>query len=661
MKTKETVLSPITYRPDIDGLRAVAVLAVMFFHAFPYQLKGGFIGVDIFFVISGFLITSILITDRNNKHFNVIDFYSRRVRRLGPALIIILLVSFISGLCLFQENEFNQLKKHILGGVTFTSNLIFWREAGYFDYASDSKTLLHLWSLGIEEQFYLIWPILILIFFKYKKLNLIFFISFIITLSFVINIVLSDSDPVAAFFSLQARFWELAVGAALAISRLQQPLTVHTCATYVEHSKGILGSILIGLGLVLISNQTAFPGWWSLLPVLGTALIISAGPHSLINRCILSNNKLVYIGLLSYPLYLWHWPLLSIARTVFSGTPSYTVRAGLLLLAFLLAALTYHLVERPIRTNKASKHATPVIVATLLVILIAALWPKPNRPMAPTTSGQMVSREAFESYYLPTDGLLTLKRFEGKFRHECNFYQVERFYEGKATNIPKQTIDESCYRPDGVSEHSLLIWGDSHAQMLNAGLTQHLPKSWQIYQVASSGCHPTVDSLQDSDTNYCVRSNWFALKTVSDNKIKVVVVAQSVDHDPVQMSKIATKLEALGVERIIFLGSTPRWTDYLPKIILRHLWPNPPERTFTGVDRDLIRRDILVKRNFKRSDNRVFVDVIDLFCNQQGCLTQVTGENGLDLTSWDFGHLTQAASNYLARKILVDAITGRLN
>jgi peptidoglycan/LPS O-acetylase OafA/YrhL len=661
MKTKETVLSPITYRPDIDGLRAIAVLAVVFFHAFPQQLKGGFIGVDIFFVISGFLITSILITDLNNKHFTFRDFYSRRVRRLGPALIIVLLVSFISGLFLFQANEFNQLKKHILGGITFTSNLIFLREAGYFDYASDSKTLLHLWSLGIEEQFYLIWPVLIFIFFKYKKLNLILFISFIIILSFVSNIVLSDSDPVAAFFSLQARFWELAVGAALAISRLQQPLTVHTCATYVEHTKGILGSILIGLGLVFISNQTAFPGWWSLLPVLGAALIISAGPHSLINRHLLSNNKLVYVGLLSYPLYLWHWPLLSVARTLFSGTPPYAARLGLLLLAFTLAALTYHLVERPIRNHKASRHATPVIIVALLVILIAAIWPQSTIPLVQTTSGQMASREAFESHYLPVDGLQTLKRFEGKFRHECNFYQVERFYEGKATNIPKQSIDESCYTPDGVSQHSVLIWGDSHAQMLNVGLSQHLPKAWQVFQVASSGCHPTVVSFQDSDTNYCVRSNWFALKTVRDNKIKVVVVAQSVDHDPVQMGKIATKLEALGVERIIFLGSTPRWTDYLPKIILRHLWPNPPERTFTGVDRDLIRRDILVKRNFKRSDNRVFVDVIDLFCNQQGCLTQLIGENGPELTSWDFGHLTQAASNYLAEKILVDAVTGRLN
>jgi peptidoglycan/LPS O-acetylase OafA/YrhL len=661
MKTNDNALNPTVYRPDIDGLRAIAVLAVVFFHAFPTQLRGGFIGVDIFFVISGFLITSILVADLNNKTFTYKDFYSRRIRRLGPALLLVLIFSFFFGFFLLQINEFNQLKKHIIGGITFTSNLIFWREAGYFDYASDTKALLHLWSLGIEEQFYLIWPLLIYISYKFKQLNWVFCITCIITLSFVINIVLSYGDPVAGFFSLQARFWELAVGASLSISRFQNsPTTANTDPTYYDHIRGILGAIAIGLGFILISDQVVFPGWWSLLPVLGAALLISAGPKSLVNRHILSNNKLVYIGLLSYPLYLWHWPLLSFARTLLSGAPSYAARVGLLLLAFLLAALTYHFVERPIRANKTSKHVAAVIIGALLVILIAAAWPQAI-PLPKTGADQMTSKEAFESYYLPVDGLQTLRRFEGKFRHECNFYQVEKFYEGKATNIPKEGIDVTCYTPDGISQQSVLIWGDSHAQMLNFGLSRHLPKAWQVFQVASSGCHPTVESIDDSSTNYCLRSNWFAMKVIRENKIKVVVVAQSVDHDPVQMSKIAGKLEAMGVERIIFLGSTPRWTDYLPKIILRQLWPNPPERTFTGVDRDVIRRDILVKRNFKRSNHRVFVDVIDLFCNQQGCLTQVIGENGADLTSWDFGHLTQAASDYLAEKILVDAVTGRLN
>jgi peptidoglycan/LPS O-acetylase OafA/YrhL len=649
--------SPHLYRSDIDGLRAVAVILVIFYHAFPHALTGGFIGVDIFFVISGFLITSIIHENLNSNHFSFINFYARRLRRLAPALVLILIFSLSIGFIFLQNDEFNQLKKHILGGVTFTSNIMFWNEAGYFDNAADTKPLLHLWSLAIEEQFYLIWPFLIFLFFKFKRLDYIFFISLIITLSFFINLVLSYNSPVAAFFSLESRFWEFLIGASISIPPFNQKRSTSKLSLSIANAQSATGCILILIGVVLISNHSIFPGWWALLPTIGTILIISAGSNSYINKNLLSNKKLVYIGLLSYPLYIWHWPLLSFARIFLSEVPPPSVRLGLLAIAFLFAALTYHYVERPIRFNKSTKHITFSLLFTLLLVGVATSWPNPQHsPLSNNLTPS--SKNEFEAYYLPTEGIQTLGRFENKFRHECNFYQVDKFYEGKSTTIPKDSIDKSCYQPDGLSKHSVLIWGDSHAQMLNYGLRKNLPNDWQILQIASSGCHPSINFTQDSNKDYCARSNWFALNVIRDNKIKTVIVAQSVEHDAANMNKIASKLESLGVEKVIFMGSSPRWTDYLPRILLRQLWPELPERTFVGVDREVINKNIVLKRNFNYSKKQTFIDVIGLFCNEQGCLTRIGKDKNNDLTSWDLGHLTQTASDFLAKKILAEVVMG---
>lgn len=647
----------LKYRKDIDGLRAIAVLFVVVFHAFPHTLSGGFIGVDIFFVISGYLITSIIIDNFNNSSFSFSNFYARRTRRLAPALILVLVFSLAIGLFFLQNDEFKQLTKHILGGVTFTSNIIFWNEAGYFDNSADSKPLLHLWSLAIEEQFYLIWPISLFIIFNYKKLNLIFLTYFALTLFFFISLTLSYNQPVSAFFGLQSRFWEFLVGAALSftISKTEAHPTPNNIK--IQNIKSLLGCFFIVSGLWFITNQSLFPGWLVLLPVIGSALVISAGPRAFINKTILSNQIIVYIGLISYPLYLWHWPLLSFSRIILSEMPSIYLRLVLLFIAFVLSVLTYHFIESPIRSSKNPKFITTSLLLILTAIGLVAFWGY-TRVQLETSVASPITKSEFEAYYLPTEGIQTLDRFESKFRHECNFYQVDKFYAGQATNIPKPNIDNSCYQHDGVSNHSVMIWGDSHAQMLNYGLRKNLPSNWQIFQVASSGCHPNPDINEDSDKNYCSRSNWFALNTIRKNKIKTVIVAQSVEHNPAQMNKIALKLESLGVEKIIFTGSSPRWTDFLPRIILRQLWPDMPERTFIGVDKNVINKNMITKRNFGHSNNHVFIDVISLFCNEQGCLTRIGKDKSSELTSWDLGHLTQTASDFLASKILAQEVVG---
>jgi peptidoglycan/LPS O-acetylase OafA/YrhL len=338
------------YRSDIDGLRAFAVLSVVLFHAFPEFITGGFIGVDVFFVISGFLISTIIFEKLEQGSFSFTDFYARRVRRIFPALILVLLTSFILGWCILFVSEYKQLGKHIAGGAGFVANLILWSESGYFDNLADTKPLLHLWSLGIEEQFYIIWPPILWAAWRFK-------ISFppiilaIVLASFALNMYGIAIDPVATFYSPLTRFWELLIGSSLAylaVFGAKYPKIAVSNATQ-ANAYSWVGLVLFVAGLFLINKESGFPGAWALLPTLGAALFIQAGPSAWFNKVVLGSSVLVWFGLISYPLYLWHWPLLSFARILSSSVPELEIRIGVVALSILLSWLTYRFVEKPIR------------------------------------------------------------------------------------------------------------------------------------------------------------------------------------------------------------------------------------------------------------------------------------------------------------------------
>ena len=355
----------ISYRPDIDGLRALAILPVVLFHAFPNLLPGGFIGVDIFFVISGYLITSILLKDIQAGSYSIKTFYARRVRRIFPALSVVLLFCLALGWVVLTAVEYRALGKHVAGGAGFIANFMFWKEAGYFDAAGDTKPLLHLWSLGIEEQFYIVWPLL-LYFFAKRSWNILWMIAGVALLSFALNIIRIGADPSGTFYSPFSRSWELALGAFLAYQTLH-PAQVLT--SIIERHKSLLsglGLIMVVIGFVVINESRAFPGWWALLPAVGSALLIASGPHALVNRFVLSQKIFIWVGLISFPLYLWHWPLLSFARIIYSETPPFDVRVVLVVLSAVLAALTYYLIEKPIRQSSSKR---PLIIALSILML----------------------------------------------------------------------------------------------------------------------------------------------------------------------------------------------------------------------------------------------------------------------------------------------------
>jgi len=370
------------YRPDIDGLRAIAVLSVVGFHASSRLVPGGFVGVDVFFVISGYLISSVILKSLDKGSFSFADFYARRIRRIFPALILVLLAVWILGWLFLFPHEHMNIGKHIVGGAFFFSNVLLWKDSGYFASSAELKPLLHLWSLSIEEQFYAIWPLTVVLAWKWRSgKSLPWVILFLAVCSFLLEILGTSISPVATFCLAPTRFWELLIGSALAyfsifskepFDKVAPGLSSYPQAGTILRNAGATVGLLLLIGAVGgLDKESAFPGWWALLPTIGTLLLLLAGQRAWINRKLLGNRLLVSIGLISYPLYLWHWPLLSFARIVESGSPSRGIKLAVVLLSSLLAWLTYRYVEKPIRFQHTYKKSVAVFLS--MGIVCAAL------------------------------------------------------------------------------------------------------------------------------------------------------------------------------------------------------------------------------------------------------------------------------------------------
>lgn len=390
MTTLTPHLSHPKYRPDIDGLRAIAVLSVVAFHAFPAWLQGGFIGVDVFFVISGFLISTILFENLDKGTFRFSEFYARRVKRIFPALFLVLLACYTFGWFALLASEFKQLGKHTASGAVFISNFALWSEAGYFDNSAETKPLLHLWSLGIEEQFYILWPCILWLAWKHKCNPLVPTLLITFT-SFALNINGVKQDATATFYWPHTRFWELLCGSLLAwlsiykahwkngiavtikkaLDSTDNKTAIQKDIALLQNIAAFVGCTLLIYGFFRISKDVHFPGKWAIVPVLSATLIIMAGPDAWINRKILSNKVAIWFGLISFPLYLWHWPLLSFARIVASDIPSINVRIVAIILSIMLAWLTYRFVETPMRNGKISR--VKVIMPVVLVAGMGAI------------------------------------------------------------------------------------------------------------------------------------------------------------------------------------------------------------------------------------------------------------------------------------------------
>jgi len=404
-------MTALKYRSDIDGLRAVAVLGVVIYHAFPWMIPGGFIGVDIFFVISGYLISGILYKglkapggDGNFSPFSFREFYARRIRRLFPALITMLVITLAYGWLILLPDEFEQLGKHVAAGTLFIQNIVFWQESGYFDTAASLKPLLHLWSLAVEEQFYIFFPLLLMLLWRKPKI-LAPAMGVLLIATFILNVVMSVQNRASDFFLTPYRAWEFLGGSLLAWwhydkgHEKDEPLY--------REALSWIGVTLLALGFAFIHTGDPYPGWRALLPVAGTLLLMEGGAGSgvngaWINRKILSNPAVVWIGLISYPLYLFHWPALSFVHIVKGDSPKPVYLVDALVISLILSVLTYYFIEKKIRHHK-SNWAIPLLTSAFLLtgLLGFAAFQKviPARSLTPPRVLKAIAdRDMLESF-----------------------------------------------------------------------------------------------------------------------------------------------------------------------------------------------------------------------------------------------------------------------
>lgn len=487
---EERFLHP-KYRADIDGLRALAVSLVVLYHAFPSYISGGFIGVDIFFVISGYLISQTIFNQVAEGTFSFSEFYGRRIKRIFPALIVMLMACLVAGWFYLTEDEYRQLGKYAMGAAGFSANFYFWQDAGYWDSSAIFKPLLHLWSLGVEEQFYLVWPLLIWSLAKFLQSGyapltrtfwhlLAYVVGGVLLLSFALNVGVIHSYPDMAFYSPYTRLWELLIGSVLAYSFpevLQKKLIVHANRGNVSALwPTSLGLAFIAYAALFFNEDFSFPGAWALFPTLGAALLIASAmsmqQSSWLHRRLLSQPLIVAFGKISYPLYLWHWPLLSFAYIIKGGIPEWWVRAVCVLGAVFLAWLTYRYIETPLRTRIQLKALPRLLFLSMLVMWFLASQVRHERWITRSEQAYLKTEQARNNLPSLPD---TLQPYISKG-------QKQEAWQG------------------GRDGRRALFIGDSHMSqyrsLLGAQMNKQSQQQYSIFLLADGGCLSFIPGVQ---------------------------------------------------------------------------------------------------------------------------------------------------------------------
>ena len=477
------------YRPDIDGLRSFGVLPLLGYHFFPSIFPGGFIAVDIFFVISGYLISKIIFEKCQIDAFSFKDFYQRRITRIFPSLALVMFICLIAGRYILFPDEFARFTKHVLAGAGFSSNFLLLNESGYFDSASASKPLLHLWSLGIEEQFYIFFPLIIWTLYK-LDLSVLSFLIFGFFISFCFNISLVHSNPMLVFYSPHTRAWELLTGAIIGyctVYNLGRNIKCFRVPAY-TNLLSIAGISLLFFGFFTIDASKPFPGYFGIIPVLGTLLIIISGENAFFNKKILSNSFLVWVGLISFPLYLWQWPIYSFLHILFSSPPPLYVKLLGILATITFSFLTYQYVELPVRLNKSSLKAQILVTGLIGVVLFGYILNVFYGPVKQNTSLNNT-----KTHPLPAPDQMQPQKNNG-FNAATNVPNLEN---NAKASIVSTTLGNT---PSSNAKFDDLLWGIDYEN--DPYCTSKFPFSYQFCKISNKTISPTTALIGDSHANH---------------------------------------------------------------------------------------------------------------------------------------------------------------
>lgn len=629
------------YRPEIDGLRSLAILPVIFFHAGFSAFSGGFLGVDVFLVISGYLISSIILQEQEKQRFSLVNFYERRARRILPALFFVLWVSTVAAWWVLSPQQLVDFAHSAMATLAFGANIYFWQHIDYFTGNTDLLPLLHLWSLGIEEQFYFILPLLLLALAAHRRWRL-SALSLLFFLSFGCALWLSHQHSSAAFYLLPARAWELLAGVGCAFY-----LKNKTQATRPHRAQALsaLGLLLLLGSYGWITPLTAHPSHWTLLPVLGTVLIVLyAKPHTYVAR-LLSLRPLVWIGLLSYSAYLWHQPLFALLRHLTQHSQfSLTLTLVMVLTTFVMAAISWRFIEQPFR-NRAFLSTQQVFslsagVMMMTFVMMAVISQQNGVPQRFTTLQQIL----FEQQRLSRVAEATDPCF-------------------LAPEHDSSALAEHCQL--NAQQRSAML-GDSHASALWYGLTS---AEQPLAKYSASGCAPLLGEEISAWRPFCARINTFNFKEIATHQPEKVYLhanwllyaqhlpagrAQAIIEQQVQDTLAHLHATAPQTE-VVVVGDVPQWHPSLPSLLSRYVKTNlPTADTYLPNESyaELKALESSLRRPTEAAGVR-FISLLDLLCRPDGsCRTLVPlGEDGWEPLMWDYGHLSRGGAAYVANQL----------
>ena len=608
----------LKYRSDIDGLRALAVLGVVIYHAFPKVLPGGFSGVDIFFVISGYLISGILYKGHRAGGFSFGEFYARRIRRLFPALITMLVVVMGYGWVVMLPDEFAQVGKHVAAGSVFIQNVVYWKESGYFDVAANLKPLLHLWSLAVEEQFYIFFPILLVVLWR-KPRVLVPAMWILMVVTFVVNVVMSVQNGASDFFLTPYRAWEFLGGSLLAWWHYDRGHEEEVPAY--REVMAWSGAVMLVGGMMLLGKEQAYPGWRALFPVGGTLLVMEAGRGAWVNRKVLSHPAVVWVGLISYPLYLFHWPALSFVHIVKGEAPKAGYVWAALAVTLLLTIATYYLVEKPLRHNR-SRWVLPALVAAFLACALSGIliWKGTIPAKLPEHDCKVAAALDDKDFFEGTD---------------CDYKTIGKFTVGNGMKKTLFVGDSNMeqYIPRIVSLHRGQPRGNRSAVFIvQPGI---LPVEGFLSSRRPAGEHlmPCVEQevLSDSQIDRVVIAalwNEYFLNPVSGNSIKGYKCSdpRAFASFTKEFANWIRKMRVQG-KRVIVVMTVPCGEGLDPRSGFRRSFLGCGSHPAKGFSRqEYLKRNEAISREIRQvasQSGAEIVDPVDFLCDGQGvCIAE---------------------------------------
>ena len=632
------------YRPEIDGLRAIAVLSVVIYHAgFKIEifesnnllLPGGFLGVDIFYVISGYLITFLILEQQQKKKFLFSEFYERRARRLLPALFVVIISTLISGWFLMLPNQLEELAGSALSSLFFVSNFWFYEIDSYFAESLSFKPLLHTWSLSIEEQFYLIFPPVIYLLFKKKLFKLNSFFIFLIISSLISSTFFSLNYTNLNFYILPSRIWELMVGSLIA--------NLHFTKNSINIEKKINSDLLALLGIILIfvpfflfNEKTPHPSIITIFTILGTSIIILDIKRENFVKKLLSSRLLVGIGLISYSLYLWHFPILAFKKIKSSNLSEFDKFEGIIL-AIIISIFSYLFIEKPFRNKLVvKKYLFFFSISTVfLIILFSSLY--------------IYKKNGVPNRYSKT--ILKLVEF--------NYDYTEAYQKGKCHIEKKESLKKDLFQNCNINiskeKKDIFLWGDSLAAHLYPGLKHKYSSKYNIWQRSVDTCKPTIFTLQEKNKkNSCEFVNDLVIKEIIEiQPEKIFISGGWAENDLQKIQKLIDIIGTKSKSKIYLVGPSIRWQDPLPKILLKKYKISKKIPKFLSDKNHKKNFDLDDKfSSFSKMNQIYYISPIKILCNNKyQCLTKV-GDEADSITTWDENHFTEKTSQFIFSKFI---------